>query len=320
MDPQNLFHTPVTYRLVRAEYLVGLAVAAVLALIHFGEIRWLAVHRAVRLHRRHRLSAGRHRPHAREDGLPAAPLLRALQHDAQPDHRSRRRRPVVPARRPEWALLALPLHLFGDRALFGNFYKSFGIEFEPEAHPDYAAVKPLLDHPRRVGCTVDPRRGRRRAHPSRLMRTTLESDADQLARRVPPSRAEPLRVPGSERRQRVLHRRRRRRRRALSRDRPPLLGAVRRPVRFRWTTGAFCGNGFCRPPEAMAAASSPCSCTPTRRSEPPWSGWTVNQFGTSYSIDLSDFTLQGKKFVKTRNMIARSRREGVTIAEAGVDH
>src|SRR6185503_11051671 len=46
------------------------------------------------------------------------------------------------------------------------------------------------------------------------------------------------------------------------------------------------------------------------------SGWTVNQFGTSYSIDLSDFTLQGKKFVKTRNMISRSSREGVTVAEA----
>jgi hypothetical protein len=57
---------------------------------------------------------------------------------------------------PEWALLALPLHLFGDRALFGNFYKSFGIEFEPTTHPDYAAVKPLLDHPRRVVTTQSP--------------------------------------------------------------------------------------------------------------------------------------------------------------------
>jgi lysylphosphatidylglycerol synthetase-like protein (DUF2156 family) len=50
-----------------------------------------------------------------------------------------------------------------------------------------------------------------------------------------------------------------------------------------------------------------------------WLGWTVNQFGTSYSIDLSDFTLQGKKFVKTRNMITRSRREGVAVSEARVD-
>lgn len=48
-------------------------------------------------------------------------------------------------------------------------------------------------------------------------------------------------------------------------------------------------------------------------------GFAVNQFGTSYSLDLSDFTLRGRKFVKTRNMISRSRREGVTVAEVGVD-
>lgn len=48
-------------------------------------------------------------------------------------------------------------------------------------------------------------------------------------------------------------------------------------------------------------------------------GFTVNQFGASYSIELADFTLQGKRFVKTRNMITRSRREGVAIAEVGVD-
>jgi lysylphosphatidylglycerol synthetase-like protein (DUF2156 family) len=45
-------------------------------------------------------------------------------------------------------------------------------------------------------------------------------------------------------------------------------------------------------------------------------GWVVNQFGCSYSIDLSSFTLRGQKFVKTRNMVARSRREGVVVSEA----
>jgi hypothetical protein len=38
---------------------------------------------------------------------------------------------------PEWALLALPIHLCGDRALFGNFLKPFGISFEPQTHPAY---------------------------------------------------------------------------------------------------------------------------------------------------------------------------------------
>ena len=39
--------------------------------------------------------------------------------------------------RPEWALLALPIHLCGDRAIFGNFLKPFGLSFEPVAHPAY---------------------------------------------------------------------------------------------------------------------------------------------------------------------------------------
>ena len=39
--------------------------------------------------------------------------------------------------RPEWALLALPIHLCGDRAIFGNFLKPFGLSFEPVTHPAY---------------------------------------------------------------------------------------------------------------------------------------------------------------------------------------
>jgi lysylphosphatidylglycerol synthetase-like protein (DUF2156 family) len=48
-------------------------------------------------------------------------------------------------------------------------------------------------------------------------------------------------------------------------------------------------------------------------------GWVVGQFGCSYSIDLTNFGLSGRKFVKTRNMITRSRREGVAVAEVGAD-
>jgi lysylphosphatidylglycerol synthetase-like protein (DUF2156 family) len=44
-------------------------------------------------------------------------------------------------------------------------------------------------------------------------------------------------------------------------------------------------------------------------------GFTVNQFGMSYAVDLAGFTLRGKKFVKLRNKIARAKRLGVTPAE-----
>ncbi len=48
-------------------------------------------------------------------------------------------------------------------------------------------------------------------------------------------------------------------------------------------------------------------------------GFSVTQFGTSYSLDLSELTLRGRRFVKTRNMVSRSRREGATVAEVGAD-
>ncbi|MDJ0677153.1 MAG: hypothetical protein QNJ36_17530 [Calothrix sp. MO_167.B42] len=38
---------------------------------------------------------------------------------------------------PEWALLAIPIHLFGDRSIFGNFLKPFHVSFEPTRHPEY---------------------------------------------------------------------------------------------------------------------------------------------------------------------------------------
>jgi hypothetical protein len=40
---------------------------------------------------------------------------------------------------PEWALLAVPIHLFGDRGLFGNTLKPFRVSFEPATHPAFTA-------------------------------------------------------------------------------------------------------------------------------------------------------------------------------------
>jgi hypothetical protein len=41
----------------------------------------------------------------------------------------------------QWAFLAVPLHLLGDRALFGNSLKPFGVSFEPKTHPEFAAFR-----------------------------------------------------------------------------------------------------------------------------------------------------------------------------------
>ncbi len=44
-------------------------------------------------------------------------------------------------------------------------------------------------------------------------------------------------------------------------------------------------------------------------------GFTVNQMGASYAVDLTRFTLRGSPFVRLRNKISRARRAGVEVAE-----
>jgi hypothetical protein len=137
MDTHNLFATKATYRLLRLEYAAGLAAAAVLVVAHVSHIRWpafvalfvtidlvgylpgaVAWRRAAdaRIHRVYYVL------YNSAHSLLTAGAVAAIWS-------------LVAG--PEWALLALPLHLFGDRALFGNFMKPFGLSFEPRTHPAY---------------------------------------------------------------------------------------------------------------------------------------------------------------------------------------
>src|SRR5207253_9470006 len=47
-------------------------------------------------------------------------------------------------------------------------------------------------------------------------------------------------------------------------------------------------------------------------------GFTVNQIGASYAIDLTRFSLQGTKFMSLRNKIARAHKASLVVRE--VDH
>lgn len=48
-------------------------------------------------------------------------------------------------------------------------------------------------------------------------------------------------------------------------------------------------------------------------------GFTVNQFGTSYSLDLRRFSLGGSAKMQLRNKLSRARKAGLRIVEAGCD-
>lgn len=137
MDNRNLFETRTTYRLLRAEYLVALVVCAVLLVLHRDAVRWWAFAvlflyidvigylpgaLAHRMAQGARISKGYYVLYNCMHSLLSAALVGML---------------WVWLVGPEWALLALPLHLFGDRAIFGNFLKPFGVGFEPAVHPDF---------------------------------------------------------------------------------------------------------------------------------------------------------------------------------------
>jgi hypothetical protein len=140
MDHANPIETPTTYRLHRAEYLVGLAVAGGLLIANFGQVRWIVfvalfvyidligyIPGAIAYRRspEHKVAKGYYVAYNVMHSLITQAVVAGL---------------WMWLVRPEWALLALPLHLCADRGVFGNFLKPFGLAFEPEPNPAYARM------------------------------------------------------------------------------------------------------------------------------------------------------------------------------------
>ncbi|MGW2783635.1 hypothetical protein ACWC3X_20655 [Streptomyces populi] len=147
MDTKNLFMTGTTAWLVRAEYGLGLLVSVVLFFAHLGDVRWIPavalfvyidligyLPGAYRYHRAH----GRDKAAGKAGGT-EIPKVYFVLYNVMHSLVTQGLVALVwiSVWGFEWALLALPIHLFGDRALFGNFLKPFALSFEPEAHPAY---------------------------------------------------------------------------------------------------------------------------------------------------------------------------------------
>lgn len=141
MDAKNRFETKTTFALARLEWLAFLAVSLVLAVQHRSDIRWgvfvllfvvidvigyLPGAIAFRRSPDRRIARGYYVAYNVMHSLVTAGVLAGA---------------WALFVRPEWALLALPIHLTGDRALFGNSLKPFGVAFEPAADPEFAAFE-----------------------------------------------------------------------------------------------------------------------------------------------------------------------------------
>ncbi len=137
VDARNLFDTRTTSRLLRLEWSVALGVSVAAALAHLSEIRWwlfVSLFLVIDLigylpgaiaYRRSpggRIGRGYYVAYNLMHSLVTWAVFAGVWSW------------LVGA---EWALLALPIHLMGDRALFGNTLKPFGVSFEPSTHPDF---------------------------------------------------------------------------------------------------------------------------------------------------------------------------------------
>ncbi len=137
MDVKNPFETPTTFRLHRAEYLAAFIVTNILIIWHWHQIRWIP---AIALFAYIDLFgyipgaiAFRRSPDGRISK--AYYVLYNVMH-------SMLTQGAVVAIWGffvgwEWALLAIPWHIFGDRGVFGNFLKTFSLPFEPHETPGY---------------------------------------------------------------------------------------------------------------------------------------------------------------------------------------
>lgn len=137
MDHVNRFESRTTYLLLRAEYAVALVVCSALFLWHIDEVRWVqAIALFVYIDLIGYIPGAIAYRRARDGGI--SKVYYVLYNTM---HSFVTQAVVVgvwiAVAGFEWALLAVPIHLCGDRAIFGNFLKPFRVPFEPVALPAF---------------------------------------------------------------------------------------------------------------------------------------------------------------------------------------
>lgn len=144
MDAKNRFDGQTTYLLIRLEYLVALLLSVALAVLHFRSIRWIPFIGLFAY-----IDLIGYIPGAiafRRSGDGRISRVYYVLYNTM--HSAAFNAAVVAlwvvAIGPEWALLAIPIHLCGDRALFGNLLKPFSVPFEPHVIPAFSRFEDEL--------------------------------------------------------------------------------------------------------------------------------------------------------------------------------
>lgn len=138
MDKHNLFFTPATYRLARLDWAIVMAVLIALLVIHWREVDWWSFTIAFLASDLIGTFPGMYVYYLRRKGdrrsIPAIfHILYNVGHSFAAVAIATLAWYLV-AGEWQWAMLAMPIHLAGDRSVFGNIYKPLGTAFEPVAH------------------------------------------------------------------------------------------------------------------------------------------------------------------------------------------
>jgi len=146
MDVKNRFHTHETWLWVRAEHLALVGTLVVLLALHFSEVHWVRLLVAFIL-----IDLIGYVPGAIAYRRSSAGKIAPFYHHLYNLTHSYITGGIIigvwalVTGEFEWAMLAVPIHLSGDRGLFGNTYKPVELPFEPE--PVTGPAFPLGEQP-----------------------------------------------------------------------------------------------------------------------------------------------------------------------------
>lgn len=296
MDSHNRFDTTTTFALHRLEWLVALGVSITLALLHFGDIRWPVfvglfviidligyVPGAIRFRRSASKCIGKgyyvlyNTMHSLVTGAAIAGLWALLV-------------------RPEWALLAIPIHLLGDRGLFGNTLKPFGVRFEPATHPAFTAFQAEYAK----AATARP------APPDHGALQAIEYSGNPSAFLALNTGNEVFTQEGL--RGAVVYR-------EAGSHLVQFAGPLAPDPDYQVLLGQFEAFAARRHKRILAVQLQRADAEVYAKR-----GFTVNQIGASYAVDLKRFTLRGARFMKLRNKVSRAMRSGLSVEQVQPAH
>lgn len=297
MDAKNRFHTPLTWRIVRAEHIALLAICTALLLWHAPEVNWWRAFWAFWIIDIVGYLPGTIAFRRSADGR----IGRWYHHIYNIAHTWLVAGSGVAvwayfSGGLEWAMLAVPIHLSVDRGVFGNVLKPVELAFEPSDHSD-ETVLGALGRAEFAGAAA---RDADSGIGNDVWSEVLDHPSGYLAL--------------SERNQKFVA------------DGIAGFIAYRRQGKHLWMFGGVhsapqdAGALLDRFLEFASRQRRRVGAVQVRAGQAQLfasRGFTVNQMGTTYATSLAGYSFGGGQKMQLRNKINRARRLGLTVVELG---